>query len=172
MKAILSFRPLAAFQDVLGDCPNLRLQDLTVADIIFYITDRISKHKRVIYLKDDDPRAVEELINEIKVKAEGVLLWVKLAVNTLLDGLQSYDSIDDLKGRLQELPGEVDELYMCMLERIAPRYQFEASKLLQLVTCFRSFGMGSLTTYPCHVLCNGEGPNESYQRQSAEDIRR
>lgn len=146
MKAILSSRPLGAFQDVLGDCPNLRLQDLTVDDIDFYVTDRINKHKRVIYLKDDDPGAVEELINEIKTKAEGVFLWVKLAVNTLLDGLQSYDSIDDLKDRLQELPGEVDELYMCMLERIPPRYRIEASKLLQLVTCFRSFGMGTLTT--------------------------
>jgi hypothetical protein len=37
IKAVLSSRPLPAFEEVFGGCPMLRLQDLTKHDIDFYV---------------------------------------------------------------------------------------------------------------------------------------
>lgn len=142
IKAILSARPLPAFEAILGNCSKIGLQDLTVYDINFYVRDRISKHRRVVHFQEESPRAIEKLIEDITTKAEGVFLWVKLAVNTLLEGLQSYDSVDDLKVRLSEFPSEIDNFYMSMLQRILPAYRIEGFRLLQLLTAFRRLYLG------------------------------
>jgi hypothetical protein len=136
----------------------LRLQDLTKHDIDFYVHDRLLNNKRVAYMMDDNPRAIEELIHEIVSKAAGVFLWVKLAVNTMLDGLQSYDDFEDLQQRLLELPEEIDDLYMHMLRRIPRRYRVEASKMLQLVSTSQLLGVSDTLTVLDISFATDENP--------------
>jgi hypothetical protein len=76
-------------------------------------------------------------VSEITTKAAGVFLWVMLLVKSLLDGLRNYDTIDELRHRLEELPADLEDLYRHMLYRMSPAYRHQASRMLQLV--IRSF---------------------------------
>ena len=170
IKTLLSARPLPAFEAVLGDCPKIRLQDLTVNDIDFYVRDRISKHRQVAFFKEENPTAVGELIKEITVKAEGVFLWVKLAVTTLLEGIQSYDSVEDLKKRISEFPSEMDDFYLAMLRRVLPKYRKEASKMLRSLTTFRNLGLETLTAFAMSLAMISDFDTSKIDRISEDEV--
>lgn len=47
IKICVSSRPLLVFEDIFSGLPSLRLQDLTFQDIKFYVSDNLSKHRRI-----------------------------------------------------------------------------------------------------------------------------
>jgi len=78
--------------------------------------------------------ATHELTRKILDMSSGVFLWVKLVVQSLLDGLTNYDSLSDLHTRLLELPPELHDLYHLMVRSISPPfYMVQASRVLQIV---------------------------------------
>jgi hypothetical protein len=66
--------------------------------------------------------AIEELeqahvlVLEIAAKADGVFLWVKLVVASLLAGLRNRDDLSILQQRLRALPMDLEQLYEHMLK--------------------------------------------------------
>lgn len=54
----------------------------------------------------------------LEEKAEGVILWVRLAIKSFLHGLTNRDSIQLLEQRLENLPSGMNELYSTMLAGI------------------------------------------------------
>lgn len=133
IKIVVSSRPLAVFEDAFVDCAKLRLQDLTKDDITAYVDQNVNQNKRMMELKTKSPQEASKLVSDIVNKASGVFLWVKLVVRSLLEGLRNFDNIDDLQERLQELPSDLEELYRYMLQKISPRYQAQAARLIELV---------------------------------------
>ena len=133
-KIIVSSRPISACIEVFEDCPNLRLQDLTYNDIKTFVDDNIGQHERMAMLRNEHPDEAETLVQSILSKASGVFLWVTLVVKSLREGFQNYDRLVDLQDRVDELPQELQELYLHMFQKMEARYQKQASQLLQLVT--------------------------------------
>ncbi|KAF8855876.1 hypothetical protein BDZ45DRAFT_595017, partial [Acephala macrosclerotiorum] len=133
IKVCLSSRPLVAFKDAFSSSPGLRLQDLTQQDIKHYVSDKLTNHARFQQLFVREPRRAPALINEIVAKAEGVFLWVKLVVQSLLRGIGNRDGIADLQKRLSLLPSDLEDLYAHMLNRIDPFYKARGSEIFQLV---------------------------------------
>lgn len=136
VKALLSSRPLSAFEAAFADSPKLRLQDLTQPDIETYISDRLGRHQRIAELSLEDPTGVEDLISEIISAASGVFLWVRLTVDSLLEGFHNYDVLDDLRQRLKAIPRDLEELFMSMLNKIPHGYRRQSSQLFQIVRCY------------------------------------
>jgi hypothetical protein len=69
-------------------------------------------------------------------KAEGVFLWVRLALKTILKGLKQEDSWIELCRRLEVLPKGLEELYSHMWSRLnedEPIYRMEAALWFRLV---------------------------------------
>jgi hypothetical protein len=134
VKICLSSRPWLVFEDGFRLYPNLRLQDLTFNDISRYVNDKINGHERMRELRLIHPESANDLIVEIVTKAAGVFLWVKLAVNSLLDGFVNRDRISDLKRRLRELPADLESFYKHILVKHIPHfYQEQSSQLFQIV---------------------------------------
>lgn len=73
-----------------------------------------------------EPELAAQLIEKIVTKANGVFLWVTLAVESLLKGLRNRDDISDLQDRLQALPAELEGMYTLMLNQIEPFYRAQA----------------------------------------------
>jgi hypothetical protein len=67
-------------------------------------------------------------VDEIVEKADGVFLWVRIVVKSLLEGLRNRDDIAILRERARLLPKELEPLYEHLLERIGPFYIVWASK--------------------------------------------
>lgn len=133
VKAILSSRPLQEFEDAFVSCPKLRLHELTSRDISIYTRDKLGRHPRMVQLSSEDPVSTQSLMDEVVNSASGVFLWVMLVLRSILEGLQSYDEISDLKSRLREMPRDLENLFQHMLDRISPRHRAQSSQLFQLV---------------------------------------
>jgi hypothetical protein len=133
VKVCLSSRPLLEFDDCFSSFPGLRLQDLTMEDIKKYVNDNLKSSQRYQALSLQEPIKAPALVEEIVSKADGVFLWVKLVVKSLLSGLGKHDDISDLQHRLRLLPSDLEKLYEHMLNRIDPIYMVRASTMFQII---------------------------------------
>jgi hypothetical protein len=132
-KIVLSSRAIPACVEAFEGLPSLRLQDLTHRDIQAYVEATIGKHERMDMLLSENRYEASRLIGMILSKASGVFLWVRLVVNSLLDGFRNYDRISDLEARVNEYPTELGALYLHMFRNMEPRYQSHAARLLRIV---------------------------------------
>lgn len=149
LKFVLSSRPIDACLDRFDHCPKLRLQDLTADDIETYIDAQLSSHSTMREVMYEEPKAAAELVRELKDRASGVFLWVKLVVASLLIGLRKGDNITELNLRLRELPPDLSKLYASMLGKMDPSYSRQAAVLFRLVRTASTLldGQGMPTQY-------------------------
>ncbi|KAG4429835.1 hypothetical protein IFR05_014686 [Cadophora sp. M221] len=136
IKFCLSSRPWFIFQDSLGPLSGLRLQDLTFNDISSYVTNKLERDPRIAKLTKDNTQSALDLTTEIVSKADGVFLWVKLVVKSLLSGLQNRDGISDLRSRLQAFPSEIEGFFAHMLNQIEPLYRHEAFEAFEAFSMY------------------------------------
>lgn len=113
VKCITSSRPEHIFSTHFSKrkAPSLRMQDLTTADIQRYASDSLSAYFQ-------DLQALEEVVQKLCDKAEGVFLWVALAVRSQQLGALNMDDPGELALRLDQLPRGLSELYSKMWERL------------------------------------------------------
>ena len=132
VKVIISSRPENVFKDAFTRCPQLRLEDLTRSDIQVYVISQLEKHRRWLSLKNEEPAGSEDLINDTIERAEGVFLWVVLVVRGIIRDLRDGDNLDQLRQTLHQIPADLDNYFMRIIESIEPSHRREASVLLQL----------------------------------------
>ncbi|MCJ1243135.1 hypothetical protein MMC30_000332 [Trapelia coarctata] len=137
IKICVSSRPLLIFEEAFKEAPGLRLQDLTSSDIRGYVVNQLARNARMQELIQDETWQGQDFVHEICDKAQGVFLWVKLVVRSLLDGLRNWDRIADLRARLDLVPSDLEDLYRHMLTHIEPLYITRASEVFQLVRTAR-----------------------------------
>ena len=132
VKICLSSRPWNIFQDAFGSCPQLKLEDFTYNDISAYVREQLYGNKRFHKLMQYNTAVAEGLVASLISKAAGVFLWVRLVVKQLLKGLRDGDGIRALSKKVEEIPADLDDYFMRLMESIEPQNRKEASELLQL----------------------------------------
>ena len=133
VKFCLSSRPYPPFKHELGSSPMLKLQDLTEPDIRKYVSDNLEGTPLKASWVPYPSSWIEEAVHTIVQKAEGVFLWVRLAVRDQFEGIRNGDDTEQLRERLQILPTEVEEVYAHMLRRIEKVYWKEVAQHIRLV---------------------------------------
>lgn len=133
VKFCLSSRPYRSFEDALGSSAMLKLQDLTEPDIRRYISDKLDRAPLKALQVPSFPFRLTDTVDKMVKKAEGVFLWVALAVRDQLEGISNGDDYEKLQERLETLPEEIEGLYGHMLRGIDKVYYKEAAQYLQLV---------------------------------------
>jgi hypothetical protein len=137
VKICVSSRPWVVFRDSFKECPTLQLEDLTYRDIELYVTDKFNHRGAFQRLLRQEPKSGPKLAHEIVLRAQGVFLWVRIVVWSLLDGIRNQDSMEDLWARLRLLPRELEPLYNHLLGLIEPVYSKWASMAFQIVRLAR-----------------------------------
>ncbi|PMD33834.1 hypothetical protein L207DRAFT_535085 [Hyaloscypha variabilis F] len=132
VKLCLSSRPLYEFVRMFRSFPKLRLQDLNFGDIKRYVDDELGDNYLMQELQRKEPEEAPKLVLEIIDKADGVFLWVKLVVLSLLRGLRNSDQIFDLQRRLRLLPPSLEDLFSHILGRLEPVYLEQSSRIFQI----------------------------------------
>lgn len=133
VKFCLSSRPYPAFRNELCSSPMLKLQDLTEPDIRRYVSDKLEGVPLKASQIAHHSFKIEDAIDTIVRKAEGIFLWVNLAVRDQLEGIRNGDDAEQLQERLQILPTEIEEVYGHMLQGIDKVYRKEVARYIQSV---------------------------------------
>ena len=131
IKCCFSSRPERPFESFVPS-RTLRLQDLTRPDIQRYVKSKLGQMPQIRKLP---PRMADErkaLVELVVRKADGVFLWVELAVKSQINGIRNNDTMETLLERLNNLPVEVEGLYSRMLDGIDPVYRSEAALYLEI----------------------------------------
>ncbi|KAF3801901.1 hypothetical protein GCG54_00015123, partial [Colletotrichum gloeosporioides] len=152
VKCCLSSRPYRPFIEAFRKAPSLRLQDFTAPDIARFVSDRLEGDARCDEIAHGQQVAATELVDEIVSCAQGVFLWVKLVVESLLQGRGNGDGITELKQRLREFPTELSQLYDKML-RVDNIYKDDAARIFRSVYKASELGapMTQLTLLQLHT---------------------
>ena len=146
IKLLVSSRPIDTCIAAFSSAPQLRLQDITRPDIELYINDTVRSHSYVAEYKFVSHEIVQELIEYIQNKADGVFLWVVLACRTLLEGFEAYDSVEEIRRRVEELPPELESLFRHILNGLPTRYLQQAARLLRICYIHRSLQIEDKTS--------------------------
>ena len=120
VKTVLSSRPEPFLMDVFGSHRGLRLQDLTGIDLREYVDGKLLGFPRMKRFQEESSVEVDALCSRICEKAEGVFMWVRLAVQEMIAGLRARDTLQLLQKRFELLDHSMDALFAQLLARIHP----------------------------------------------------
>ena len=129
VKLCVSSRPELVFANRLAAHASLRVQDVKRPDIERYCKDKLGD----LTESEDD---LSHIIHSIRVKDDGVFLWVALATQSLLRGSRNLDEPETLLQRIQQLPAGMYDLYKEMWKRQnddEALYQQDASRYFNLI---------------------------------------
>ncbi|KAI0883129.1 uncharacterized protein GGS22DRAFT_195372 [Annulohypoxylon maeteangense] len=112
VKICVASRPEPLLRSSLSKHQQLKLQDLTKNDMWEYANAQISKNHGL------DKQGTKYFTDILVEKAEGVFLWLHLAISSLIRGFKKDDTIEVLYQRLGELPNELSLLYSEMWNRM------------------------------------------------------
>ena len=178
-KVCLSSRPWPMFEHAFRSIPNLKLQDLTLDDMIQYVQDKFYLDPRTRRIIRKEPESGPVFMTDIVKRADGVFLWVTLVVRSLLGELRNGDKIADLRERLRMFPTNLDDLFRYTLfdTQLYSRMR-DASRIFQLihareVVCdfTRNFSASSTTLWEL-ALANAEEQDSTIQssvRQASDE---
>ncbi|RTE71745.1 hypothetical protein BHE90_013849 [Fusarium euwallaceae] len=133
VKLCVASRPEPRLLNRLNKAPCLKLQDLTGPDMRAHIqttfNERVPNTKLSV-------KEVDALADRLLKKAEGVFLWVHLAIQSVVRGIENGDSYSELVSRLEQLPNALEDLYAEMWKRLnqdEPLYWESAATYFQLI---------------------------------------
>lgn len=131
-KLCISSRPWNVFSRAYNKKVDgqLAVQALTRSDIQLYVNDTMQNSPQFRRLRASHAAACTDLVNEISRKAQGVFLWVRLAVRSLLRGMTNDDSIEILRERLLQYPEKLNDFFQRMFDRIEPVYHRTSARIL------------------------------------------
>ncbi|KAK4937852.1 hypothetical protein LTR10_021573 [Elasticomyces elasticus] len=149
VKICISSRPAACLEELYSVCPSLHLQDLTKSDISRYVEDKLSEAAISRPGMRSALRERSDLVSSVISKAQGVFLWVRLAVQSLIRGIRIEDHWPVLEARLERMPEGIFNLYTHMWQRmkIEADHSFNAKEAAIYLQLVRTFGQLSLLEF-------------------------
>lgn len=132
IKLCVSSRPLTWVQQGFSTSLKVMLHELTRSDIDKFATEVLRAEFHLSGYENE--LELVEILRVIRNKAEGVFLWVKYALNSLVEGLDELDEPQTLKSRLEMLPSGMEELYQhtwARYENSNARHKEEAAMFFQ-----------------------------------------
>ena len=113
--------------------PSLRMEDLTRNDIDRFVRGYLEALPGFTELQATDPEDIEELIQSVISKANGVFLWVALVVRLLSEQIRDGKTLAILQQTVSDLPQELEDLFEAIRRRIDAKNLGQATKYFQLL---------------------------------------
>ena len=131
IKICVSSRPEPIPSQFLQHLPHLSMSDHNSSGIRSYCS---------LTLEGIEPEVCEsqnisQLSDTIVERAEGVFLWARFALEELIQGYSSGETLDEILIRLESIPTSLEQIYDRMLGHMEPMAKKECMVMLQLV-CF------------------------------------
>lgn len=134
IKICVSSRPEPIPFQLLQHLPGLSMPDHNAPGMRWYCDVTLEKLQKLETAVPED-LDISRLSDDVTHRAEGVFLWARFALEEVIRGFCSGETIEELLVRLESFPGDLEDLYDRMLSRIEPTAKKECMIMLQLV-CF------------------------------------
>lgn len=128
LKLCLASRPEAMIRYVLESYPNLQMSVYNSPGIQQYLNLSIKRFRPLL-----DALQLQDIQGVIHERAQGVFLWVYLAIEDVLQACADGATATEVKERLNLLPTELRDLYKRILDRLPAQRRAEAAILFTLV---------------------------------------
>ena len=112
---------------------KLVLHDVNGPDIDLYVKHQLSESRKGGRQPSIASGAVQKMPATIVLKAEGVFLWARLAVDSVLKGLANNDEWAELNSRIDLVPTRLETLYSGIAKSIEPQYLLTAARLFTVM---------------------------------------
>lgn len=133
IKICVSSRELPIFQQRFSKCLKFRLHEATRHDAFLFVYDTLRNNEDVKSMSK--PQDVAKLGKSLVERAEGVFLWVSLALRLVERGLVLGESIQELERSINVLPSELEQLFQIIFDSIkAERDLVKRRKAMRLLT--------------------------------------
>lgn len=133
VKMCISSRPWAEFEDSYQDAPHLKVHERTSDGVRHFVQCHLSQSRGFGELRKRDEIFADSLVESIAEKSQGVFLWVQFVVRAILIDLKHGNRIEILRGRLKELPEDLEELFQKLIDMIEDSYKEDAYQIFQLI---------------------------------------
>jgi hypothetical protein len=132
IKICVSSRPHTEFMQTFSDNSNFRLHlhELTRHDINRFASAMFEKDPNFDRVKD----VYKDLVDQIVWTANGVFLWARLVVRSLLEGVGHHDSQSALQEKLNSIPKDLDEFFAKLLGSINPSDRKRSDQMLSIAS--------------------------------------
>ncbi|KAF4457938.1 small s [Fusarium albosuccineum] len=129
VKLCVSSRPWHPFFEAFHrEGYDLILHHFTKQDMINYATQEFFRNEVFEKLAQVD-QEFNHLPDMVATKAEGVWLWTFLVIRNLLGELSGHSTFQDVKYKLESLPGELEDYYDRILSKLNPVDRLEADRI-------------------------------------------
>ena len=115
LKCCLACRPEQLYLTRFRNSPRITVQDLNHQDIRQTLDDRL--RPKLVEHHGHEPLKIEQLLDYVESRTQGVFLWLKLMVSDLCVGCSNADTMDELHIRVEMMPEELSAMYRRMLEK-------------------------------------------------------
>jgi hypothetical protein len=129
VKVLFSSRPWKQLKKHFAEYPGFSLEDHTKSDIERYAAGKVTN-------SGISSQSLTQILPSVIGKADGVFLWVRLALNVLIEQASSHQgqiSADALRKKLLTLPADLFEFYELIIERISKSSRRQTYALLELL---------------------------------------
>lgn len=132
MKMCVSSRPHTEFLNVFDSNLQMHLHHLTRADIELFTMATFEKESNF----DNKDEKCRDIVQDIVDSADGVFLWVRLVVRSLLNGFRHRYPVGHLKQKLEKMPRELDLLFDKIFNSIDSGDREKSDKMLLLAATY------------------------------------
>lgn len=115
MKMLIASRPEVALVSAFADVVYIQMQDHNTHSIQVYIQNTIQRGQEA--LVDTEAVLDKDMQEEVLRKAQGVMIWARLAIDELLRAANEHQPKSALLSILESLPLELEEMYDLTLSR-------------------------------------------------------
>jgi hypothetical protein len=131
VKLCVASRPWNVFEEAYGNdlSHKLYLEDLNRGDIQHHVIEKLTTHRNFAGI---NAKEAGDIVEEIIDKSQGVFLWVRLAVRSLIEGLRNRDSVVLLRRRLHDFPDDLNGFFKYMFDSLDPIYRPRLSHMFQI----------------------------------------
>lgn len=127
IKICVSSRPHTEFLAIFPKSSRIHLHAINAEDIEAYCRHEFEANQHLGRAPPDD------LVDRIVSRSEGVFLWARLVVRSLLSSIGRFDTDETLALKLEEIPSDLDLLYDQILGSLDAVDRRRADRLLMLV---------------------------------------
>lgn len=137
IKVCFSSRLYNVFIDEFGNVPGFKIHERTQKDIEKVIIGRIEASQSIQDILGCGNEEAEQRLRVLKSqlinRAEGVFLWLKLALDNILRAHRDGETMADVLRHVSSLPDELDEFYQLIVKTVLPQHRREAYVMLETV---------------------------------------